>query len=158
MIKYVKGDATEPQGINNIVIHVVNDIGRFGSGFAKAVMDKYPIVRERYIEWAGGKYGDSKLFALGEVQLVNANDNLMFCNMVAQHGTISKANPIPIKYDALRSCLKTVAIVAKTSGVSWNICGPRFGSGLAGGNWNEIEKIINEELTDNGIDITIYDL
>jgi hypothetical protein len=32
---------------------------------------------------------------------------------------------------------------------------PRFGSGLAGGDWNVIEQIINDEIT---VDVTIYDL
>jgi hypothetical protein len=33
--------------------------------------------------------------------------------------------------------------------------GPRFGSGLSGGNWNTIEQIIKDTIT---VDITIYEL
>lgn len=154
MINYVNGDATLPIGDGSkLVIHIVNDLGRFGSGFAKAVMIKYPVVREKYIEWS--KSGLN--FTLGKNQFVKVNDNLWFCNMIAQHGLISKDNPIPIRYDALRSCLKDVAQFCKdftTDATKWTLHGPRFGSKLAGGNWEIIEKIICDELEA----ITIYDL
>jgi O-acetyl-ADP-ribose deacetylase (regulator of RNase III) len=159
-IKYTKGDATQPQGDGiKLVIHIVNDIGRFGSGFARAVMNRYPIVRESYIE----KFSGNELYqdligplVLGDVQFVRAREDIWFANMVAQHGTISKENKTPIKYDALRECLGKVYHYTLINKVSLH--GPRFGSGLAGGSWAEIEKIINEELLDRDVGITIYDL
>ena len=53
-INYVEGDlfAHLPTGNTPIYIpHIVNNIGRFGSGFAKAAMVKYPEVRDQYIGW-----------------------------------------------------------------------------------------------------------
>ena len=35
---------------------------------------------------------------------------------------------------------------------------PRIGCGLAGGDWNKVEKIINETLIDKGIEVYVYDL
>jgi len=159
-IKYINGDATQPHGDGvKLVIHIVNDIGRFGSGFARAVMNKYPIVRESYIE----KFSGNELYqdligplVLGDVQFVKAREDIWFANMVAQHGTISRENPTPIKYDALRECLGKVRHYALSNKVSLH--GPRFGTGLANGRWHEIEKIINEELLDRDVGITIYDL
>jgi O-acetyl-ADP-ribose deacetylase (regulator of RNase III) len=60
----------------------------------------------------------------------------------------------PIRYDAVLACLRKVAVYAKT--LNATVHAPRFGAGLAGGNWSTIEKIINETLKD--IDVTVYDL
>jgi hypothetical protein len=35
---------------------------------------------------------------------------------------------------------------------------PRIGCGLAGGDWNKIEAIINETLGEKGLDVTVYDI
>ena len=35
---------------------------------------------------------------------------------------------------------------------------PRIGCGLAGGNWIEIEKIINDTLIKENINVWVYDL
>jgi hypothetical protein len=35
---------------------------------------------------------------------------------------------------------------------------PRIGCGLAGGKWEEIEPIIDEELISIGVVVTVYDL
>ena len=34
---------------------------------------------------------------------------------------------------------------------------PRIGCGLAGGKWEEIEPIITDELTSQGIEVSVYD-
>lgn len=161
MIKYVKGDATRPEGEGNkLVIHIVNDVGRFGSGFALAVLKRYPKVREAYIsgfdldvlEHTSGK-NDLKL---GDVQFVKVADDLWFANMVGQHGVIGPTNPMPIQYDAVRECLRKVCEFATAN--SMKIFAPKFGSGLAGGKWIVIEKLIQDELTSKNLDITIYEL
>ena len=40
----------------------------------------------------------------------------------------------------------------------WKHKGPRFGAGLAGGNWKTIENLIFDTLCVKDIDTTIYDL
>jgi len=77
-------------------------------------------------------------------------------NMIGQDD-IRWVNGIsPIRYDAIRSCLKQVADWAGQNHASV-IC-PRFGSGLAGGRWDEIEKLVNEELISKDIEVSVYDL
>jgi O-acetyl-ADP-ribose deacetylase (regulator of RNase III) len=34
---------------------------------------------------------------------------------------------------------------------------PRIGCGLAGGSWEEIEPIIKRTLTDQGVEVVVYD-
>lgn len=152
-IKYVKGDATIPQGDGNkLVIHIVNDVGRFGSGFALSVLKRYPIVKESYMQ----PFADDKPLRLGDVQFVKVANDLWFANMVGQHGVIGPGNPMPIQYDAVRTCLKKVFNFVNENKMM--VFGPRFGSGLAGGKWIVVEQIINDELIKNNVDVTIYDL
>lgn len=35
---------------------------------------------------------------------------------------------------------------------------PRIGTGLAGGDWEEVSQVIREELIAKGIPVTVYDL
>jgi len=42
-------------------------------------------------------------------QLVKVEDHLCVANMVAQHGYVSRSNPVAIRYDALAQCLSKLA-------------------------------------------------
>lgn len=157
-IIYLKGDATEPQGDGaKLVIHIVNDLGKFGAGFAKNVLDKYPIVRDEYMSLFNKVPGKVFLSVeLGDVQFVKVSDELYFANMFGQRGIISKSNPVPLQYDALEECLKKVYNYTLTNKVS--LFGPRFGVGFGGAKWPKIEKTIKKQLLDKDVGITIYDL
>lgn len=152
-IKYVKGDATAPNETGDkIVIHVVNDIGRFGAGFALAVLKRFPVVKQTYMQ----AFENNSALELGDVQFIKVADNMWFANMVSQHGVIGPTNPMPIQYDALRECLRKVCNYAITNNLK--VVAPKFGSGLAGGKWSIVEKLIQDELISYGIDVTIYEL
>lgn len=156
-----------------IICHIVNTESKFGSGFAYAVLKKYPEVKQKYHDWydvtmTACDIRDTDIpFMLGQVQLTKVQDSpeLYLCQMIAQ-GTpggnyyeIGKEKIYlrPIRLDSLRECLYNVAVVAKKIGA--DVVGPRFGSGLAKGKWDEeIVPIIDECLTAFGIDITIFDL
>jgi len=153
MINYVNGDATLPNGEGNkLIIHIVNDVGRFGCGFALAVLKRYPIVKESYL----APFNNNTPLKLGDVQFIKVAEDLWFANMVGQHGVIGPSNPMPIQYDAVRTCLKRVYEFAQLN--KMKVVGPKFGSGLAGGKWVVVEQIINDELIKNNIETTIYEL
>jgi len=147
-ITYVTGDATYPIGDGNkLLVHIVNNKNEWelGLGFVLALSKKWSAP-----EFA---YRMKKKHDLGEVQFVRVTDKIIVANMVAQHGVKKSASDKPIRYDALRRCLVNVNDMAIQTNSS--IHGPRFGAGLAGGDWMEIEKIINEVVY---CPITIYDL
>jgi len=152
-IKYTKGDATNPivQG-NKIIVHVVNNLGKWGSGFVLAVSRHWPDVRKKYIDW----HSSGKDFKLGEVLFVRVEPNIFIANMVGQNGIRSASNPTPVRYDAIESGLLKVKDFAIANNAS--VHAPRFGAGLAGGKWKEIEKLINKCLCENNVPVTIYDL
>ena len=160
-IKYVKGDVTKPEltvGTTTIIIHCCNDKGRMSSGVAKALYEKWPIVRERYIEFGG----ENHEYELGSNNIVVVDDfnSIVVVNMIGQHDTIEINGEPPIRYEAIRQCLKE--IVDYSSLIGWGetapqIIAPKFGSDLAGGKWEIIEQIIQEELIAKNIPITIYE-
>lgn len=152
ILKYVKGDATEPIGDGKkFIIHCCNDLGLWGAGFVLAISKKWKDPEIQYKSWFENQ---KNKFKLGSIQIVPVDNDISVVNMIGQSGVRNKSNPTPIKYDAIRKCLKQVAIAAKFNKAS--VHAPQFGSGLAGGDWGEIENIINEELIEKNIDVTIY--
>lgn len=154
-IAYVQGDATHPQGSGaQIIVHICNDIGGWGMGFVLALSRRWPAPEQRYRAWH--RLGDTAPFALGQVQFVPVGDTLWVANLIGQHD-IRRANGVPpIRYDAVRQGLAQVAAFAQLHGATIHM--PRIGSGLAGGDWTEISRIVANELIDTGIPVTVYDL
>lgn len=151
MITYLQGDATSPIGSGNkLIIHITNNIGAWGSGFVVAISKRWKEPEQAY---------RSVKPIIGTVQFVENvgyPDNIItVANMCAQEGTGWKNGIPPIRYESLRSCLQEVAVYALEH--KFEIHAPRFGAGLAGGDWNVIESLINDELCKKGIEVFIYD-
>jgi hypothetical protein len=138
-------------GSTVIVPHVCNNIDAFGAGFASAVAKNYPIVKENY-HLLGLSFLKNNL---GYVQFVDVykdstyGHKLIFANMIAQNGLINTNNPRPLNYLALTKSMVSVAkyIQQNFSDDHENkvqIHAPKFGSGLAGGNWNFIQDLIKD--------------
>jgi O-acetyl-ADP-ribose deacetylase (regulator of RNase III) len=153
-IRYVKGDATQPQARGNrIIAHVCNDLGGWGKGFVLAVSKRWPEPEAAYRAWHKDRSKND--FGLGAIQLVPVEPYIWVANMVAQRGMKSGSNGPPIRYEAVRACLKMLA--AEATGLGASVHMPRIGCGLAGGRWEEIEPIILDELISQGIEVTVYD-
>lgn len=152
-INYLFGNAVNPQGKDfKIIMHICNDIGAWGRGFVIAVSKKWPVAEQAYKQW----FKSSEGFELGAVQYLDVEKNIGVANMIAQHGIRRKTtDKPPIRYDALKQCLQSVCILVQEKKAS--VHAPRIGAGLAGGDWEEIEKIIEEELCDKGIEVFVYD-
>lgn len=155
-IHYIKGDATRPRGDGKkIICHICNDIGAWGAGFVLAVSKRWKDPEEAYREMK------PKERVLGLVQLVPVEDDITVANMIAQHGisdtrvkgVIDIDSQPPIRYYAVRAALAAVNDVAYKTGATLHM--PRIGCGLAGGSWNEIEKIIKDVVS---VDVYVYDL
>lgn len=152
-INYLIGDATKPIGQENkIITHVCNDIGAWGAGFVLAISKKWKEPEKKYKEWFKSK----DKFELGKVQYVQVEKDIVIANMIGQHGIKTFGYNKPIRYDAIEECLEKVAIVCKNNNATIHM--PRIGCGLAGGEWEEIEKIINKTLIEKDIEVFVYDL
>ena len=152
LINYIKGDATSPVGIDKkLIVHICNDIGGWGKGFVLAISKRWKKPEKEYREW----FKSQEKFELGEVQFVNVESDITIANMIGQHKIKKTNGQIPIRYKAVKSCLEKVAVFSRENNYSIHM--PRIGCGLAGGNWNEIELIIKEELINRDIKVTVYD-
>lgn len=152
-IQYTKGDATSPQSEDNkVIVHICNDIGGWGKGFVMAISKRWKKPENQYREWFKSKDG----FKLGKVQFVQVEEDLWVANLIGQHKINKDENGnAPIRYDAIEQGLEEVASFAIENKASIHM--PRIGCGLAGGKWEMIEPIILKTLSDNNIEVTVYD-
>lgn len=146
MINYVKGDVLESGA--GVVAHGCNCKGGFGSGVAGAVTQKYPYVRANYID----KFMHDG-WTLGEVQLVEIEDNRYIANCATQNNYLPRG-VCHADYVAIKTCMEKVKNFAIENNLTVAI--PKIGAGLAGGDWNKIEGILNEVFVDH--DVSIYTL
>src|SRR6185369_16014096 len=154
-IQYVLGDATNPISTGRqIIAHCCNDQGYWNAGFVRALSARYHQPERDYRRWAQNNAPIP--FALGQVQFVKVRTGLCVANIIGQHGIRSKTNERPIRYDALRTGLARVRQLALDHNASVHM--PRLGAGLAGGSWLIISQIIEDELSNHGISVTVYDL
>ncbi|MFB9994675.1 Appr-1-p processing protein [Deinococcus oregonensis] len=154
----VIGDATRPQGEGSrLLVHLCNDVGAWGRGFVVALSKIYPQPESEFKRWASGQ--TNQAYALGEVQFVLVSSTLTVANLIGQHDIARKKKPTdqpPVRYEAIRAGLGRVRQEAQALGASIHM--PRIGAGVAGGDWAVIEPIIREELTDHGLNVTVYSL
>lgn len=151
MITYIKGDATQPTGQGEkIIARVVNTKKIWGAGFVLALSAKWSSPELSYWEWTE----QNLTFKLGNIDIVQVENDIAVCNMLAQDGTFRPHfNEVPLRYDALRECLSKLRLEAIKRNASVHM--PKIGAGLARGDWPTIEQIINEELAD--IEVTVYE-
>lgn len=148
-IKYLSGDATLPEAKGpKIIAHICNDAGGWGKGFVVAISQRWSKPEAGYRAW----YKVGKAFNLGRVQLIEVEPDIIVANMLAQHGYRGR----PIRYAALELCLRSLRNTAKLLNASVHM--PRIGTGLAGGNWALIEPMIEKELCNHSIDVTVYNI
>lgn len=152
-VKFIKGDATDPIGEGNkIIVHICNDIGGWGRGFVMAISKKWKEPEIAYRNW----FKSQEEFELGKVQLVQVENNIWVANLIGQH-KIRKdenGNP-PIRYWAVKIGFLEIHKLAKELNASVHM--PRIGCGLAGGKWDQIQPILDHELTPFGIETIVYD-
>jgi hypothetical protein len=148
-------------GCSIVVPHVCNNIDVFNGGFAAAVASEYPIVKQNY-HMLGKNFLKNNL---GHTQFIEIpfknkyNHKLYFANMIAQDGLPNYSKNRCINYAALVKSMINISLFIKknnqnTDADKIEIHAPKFGSGIAGGNWNFISDIIEDVWSQ--YDIFIY--
>lgn len=154
---------SDQNGASVIIPHVCNNINLFGSGFADALSDRYPDAKVNY-HLLGNSFLKNNL---GYVQFIDVFKNqkyghkLIIANMIAQNGIKKSNNHRPLNYIALAKCMLNVTAYAralnsnsKETHSKCEIHAPKFGAGLAGGNWSFISEMIEDAWKD--FDVHIY--
>lgn len=147
-IKYIKGDATNPQGEGNkLIAHICNNKQRWGAGFVLALSKKWKAPELLY------KTMSVDNLKLGSVRYIFVEEGIAVANMIAQHDTKpDESGQAPIRYDALETALLKVSVFCEDLGYTLHM--PKIGSGLAGGDWTVIEKIIEDNVQ---VPVTVYE-
>jgi len=146
-IRYLEGDALRPSEPGaKVVAFVVNDTARkWGGGFALEVRKHWPQVQTSF-EQEGH-------LQLGSIHVSNVSADTAVVSMVAQHGY--RRGPKPgIRYKALDTSLRSLADLAIEQSASVHM--PRIGAGQAGGDWQIISELIEDNLVQRGIKVTVY--
>lgn len=145
MIKIVDGDILQAK--ENIIAHQTNCLGVMGSGLAKQIRAKYPNVFEQYRKF----FINNKFTALGQCQIVKAEDDKYIANLFGQYNY--GRDKQYTDYKALEEALFSLKVSAKDHNKSVAI--PfAIGCGLAGGSWDIVYKIIENVFDD--YDVTLY--
>ena len=136
-----------------LVCHQVNCQGVMGSGLAKQIKDRFPIVFQVYRDKC--RLIHDHIGGLGDVQ---------YCSVISEAGYII-ANIFSqdsfgrdkqyTDYGAMRSEFQDIARGYRNYTVRIPYL---IGCGLGGGDWNVVSQIIQEELIDRDIDVEIWRL
>jgi hypothetical protein len=147
-------------GSSIIIPHVCNNINVFDGGFAAALADKYPETKVNYhllgVSFLKNNLGYTQFIEVFNNQ--NYGHKLIIANMIAQNGLKKHNNNRPLNYIALSKCMLSVSLYVKAMQIKnkeytgkWTIHCPKFGSGLAGGNWNFISDLIVDAWKDTSV-------
>jgi hypothetical protein len=139
-LKSVVGDATRPEGDGpKVLVHVCDDLGLWGAGFAKAVSKRWKGPERDYR--AACKAGELKL---GVARFVEAEPGLTVASLVARRGV----RRVQLRPEALREALGAAARYAREKKASVHM--PRIER------WKDVERILRDTL--RGLRVTVYDL
>jgi len=148
-IKYVKGNIIDAlaKGDIDVFAHGVNCMGGFGSGLAGEIARRLPAVRSSY----HSKYVIEG-WGLGQIQIVNITQPfkgfILNCATQKEYGRdpLSQPNGRYCSYEAIRDCMIEYHEICKEK--NWLPAIPLIGCGLAGGDWKEVSKIVEEIFDD----------
>lgn len=157
-INYVIGDATKPsvkKGEYSVICHCCNTLGAWGAGFVIPLGRRYPSAKKNYEECI--RTIPSKDL-LGNVGYAKVDKNIVVANIFGQERIYTENGKIPLDYNALRYGFEDILRHFSEYGTPYSIHMPRIGCGLAGGDWNIVEGIIEDVFSKNGIEVFVYDL
>lgn len=148
MMKTIKGNliTLANEGKFDLIVHGCNCFNTMGAGIAKSIKQAYPEAWE--VDRNTIKGGQYKL---GGVTTATTKSGLIVVNAYTQYRYNRTNGVAPVNYDAIRDCFGIIADEYSDKRIGY----PAIGAGLAGGDWNIISKIINEEL--EGLDHTFVE-
>lgn len=153
-MKYKRGDLLE--ATETYIAHGCNAQGVMGSGVALQIKKKHPYAYKKYKEHCDiHRTGELPTeVMLGDIIPARGTSGKTIVNMITQDhfGSVGRH----VNYIALVSCLQNLV---KYGGESITVAIPRIGAGLGGGDWNIIERLIEDfEELNPSIEFTVYDL
>ena len=135
-MKIIGGDAIKlaARGDFDVLIHGCNCFNTMGAGIAKSIKEQYPGAFDADCGTVAGNRGK-----LGRYSSYITDNGLVIINAYTQYGYDKVRD---VDYEAVARVF--AQIKKDINGES--ICYPMIGCGLAGGSWDIVGAIINEEL------------
>lgn len=151
MLVYQTGDLFATP--SKVIAHGVNCMGAFNAGIAKQIRHLFPPAYLAYLEKT-----HSEGWKLGDVQFVPITENRVVANCATQKGYgYNRENTTYLDYDAIALVFDTLCLYSVDNNVAISI--PRIGAGLAGGDWDKINHILQQVVSGyNDAHIVVYSL
>ena len=139
-MEIIKGDLIKLalEGKFDVIVHGCNCFCTMGAGIAKAIKSEFPEAYEADCRTEKGS--KDKLGTYSQATIERDGNEITVINAYTQHDF--KGHGMKADYDAIRSVFKKI----KSHYSGRRIGYPKIGAGLAGGDWDQISKIIDEEL------------
>lgn len=146
-MKVIEGDLIKKakEGEFNLIVHGCNCFCTMGAGIAKSIKREFPVAF--YADLATPKGSREKLGTCSFATVAGRGTSLIVVNAYTQFDYLG--GRVKVNYDAVRLCMRWV----RRNFGDKRIGLPKIGAGLAGGDWEIISKIIEEELS--GVDVTL---
>lgn len=142
-MKITQGDLIKKakDGEFDLIVHGCNCFCEMGAGIAKKIKREFP---EAFVADQKTSKGDRKKLGICSFAEIE-NKKLIVVNAYTQFDF--RGRGVKVDYDAVRSCMNWIKM--NFPGRKMGI--PKIGAGLAGGNWDTIAKIIEDELGDEDV-------
>jgi O-acetyl-ADP-ribose deacetylase (regulator of RNase III) len=139
-MKIIKGNLIKLalEGKFGVIIHGCNCFCTMGAGIAKNIKSEFPEAYEADLKTEKGN--KDKLGTYSNAITERNGYKIIIINAYTQHHY--KGRRMKADYEAIRSVFKKI----KANYPGRKIGYPKIGAGLAGGDWNIISEIIEEEL------------
>lgn len=146
-MKYIMGNLVDRalEGKYNLIVHGCNCFNNMGAGIAVPIKHNFP---DAYLADRATKYGSKE--KLGKFT-IGRHKEMFVINAYTQYEYGS--GKMNADYDAIREVFKLLNIMFRKQKVGI----PLIGAGLAGGDWDAIEKIIEESSPDLDIEVVVLD-
>jgi O-acetyl-ADP-ribose deacetylase (regulator of RNase III) len=168
-MNYIDGDLIKlaKEGKFDVIVHGCNCHSTMGAGIAPQMAKAFGCDRFSMELWGSdvNKLGniDYQTFVLGENTIFSLEDlknnrnepELTVVNAYTQFNygrNHADGDARPFDYEAFTVCMRKLNMIFPRKRIGM----PKIGSGLAGGDWNRIEKIIYTELKDCNVTIVNY--
>jgi O-acetyl-ADP-ribose deacetylase (regulator of RNase III) len=160
---YIEGDLIKlaKEGKFDVITHGCNCLSTMGAGIAPQMAkafgcDKFEmeligpdINKLGNIDYQTMVLGENAVWSLEDFKNNRNEPELIVINSYTQY---HYGGQKPLDYEALTLCLRKINHQFKGKHIGL----PKIGAGLAGGNWNRIEHIIQTELKDMEVSVVIY--
>ncbi|MBW2604676.1 MAG: macro domain-containing protein [Deltaproteobacteria bacterium] len=149
-MKMIEGDLIQKakQGEFDLIVHGCNCFCTMGGGIAKGIKSEFPEVFDA--DRATAKGSKEKLGTCSFAKIEREGIRLIVVNGYTQFDY--RGRGVKVDYDAVRSCMKWI----KENFEGKRIGLPKIGAGLAGGDWERISQIIDEELAGENVTLVVY--